>query len=58
LTIIWTFGIFNKLNGMIIRTRVFDIASSRFQNLAELAWAMKISVSQVYRVREGKGGIN
>ena len=28
---------------MIIRTRVFDIANSRFQNLAELAGAMKIS---------------
>jgi hypothetical protein len=43
---------------MIIRTRVFDIANSRFQNLSELAGAMKISVSQVYRVREGKRGIN
>jgi hypothetical protein len=43
---------------MIIRTRVFDITNSRFQNLSELAGAMKISVSQVYRVREGKRGIN
>jgi transcriptional regulator with XRE-family HTH domain len=43
---------------MIIRTRVFDIANNRFQNLSELAKAMGISVSQVYRVREGKRGIN
>jgi hypothetical protein len=43
---------------MIIRTRIFDMADSRFRNLAELARAMGISVSQVYRVREGKRGIN
>jgi len=43
---------------MIIRTRVFDIADSRFHNLSDLARAMGISVSQVYRVREGKRGIN
>lgn len=43
---------------MIIRTRVFDIANSKFQNLSDLAKAMGISVSQVYRVREGKRGIN
>ena len=43
---------------MIIRTRVFDIANDKYQNLSELARAMRISVSQVYRVREGKRGIN
>jgi len=43
---------------MIIKTRVFDIANDKFQNLSELARAMGISVSQVYRVREGKRGIN
>jgi hypothetical protein len=43
---------------MIIRTRVFDIANNKFENLSELAKAMGISVSQVYRVREGKRGIN
>ncbi len=43
---------------MIIKTRVFDIANGKFQNLSELAKAMGISVSQVYRVREGKRGIN
>jgi hypothetical protein len=43
---------------MIIRTRVFDIADNRYENLSELAKVMGISVSQVYRVREGKRGIN
>jgi hypothetical protein len=43
---------------MIIRTRVFDIADEKYDNLSELARAMKISVSQIYRVREGKRGIN
>ncbi len=43
---------------MIIRTRVFDMANGRYQNLSDLATAMGLSVSQVYRVREGKRGIN
>jgi transcriptional regulator with XRE-family HTH domain len=43
---------------MIIKTRVFDIADDKYENLSELAKAMGISVSQVYRVREGKRGIN
>jgi hypothetical protein len=43
---------------MIIRTRVFDIANNKFENLSELARAMGLSVSQIYRVREGKRGIN
>ena len=43
---------------MIIQTRVFDIAGERYENLSEMARAMGISVSQVYRVREGKRGIN
>jgi hypothetical protein len=43
---------------MIIRTRVFDIAGEKYENLSELARVMGISVSQVYRVREGKRGIN
>jgi hypothetical protein len=47
-----------EAKGLIIRTRVFEIASGRFENLSELAGAMGISVSQVYRVREGKRGIN
>lgn len=43
---------------MIIKTRVFEMANGRYQNLSDLARAMGISVSQVYRVREGKRGIN
>jgi hypothetical protein len=43
---------------MIIRTRIFEMASGRYHNLSDLARAMGLSVSQVYRVREGKRGIN
>jgi hypothetical protein len=43
---------------MLIKTRVFDMANGRFHNLSDLAAAMGLSVSQVYRVREGKRGIN
>ena len=43
---------------MIIKTRIFDMANGRYQNLSDLARAMGLSVSQVYRVREGKRGIN
>ncbi|HEY51242.1 MAG TPA: helix-turn-helix transcriptional regulator [Dehalococcoidia bacterium] len=43
---------------MIIRTRVFELCDGRYRNLSELAHAMGLSVSQVYRVREGKRSIN
>jgi hypothetical protein len=43
---------------MIIKTRVFDMANGKYHNLSDLARAMGLSVSQVYRVREGKRGIN
>jgi len=43
---------------MIIRTRVFQLCNGRYRNLAELARAMGLSVSQVYRVREGSRSIN
>jgi len=43
---------------MIIRTRVFELYRGHYRNLSEMAHAMGISVSQVYRVREGKRGIN
>ena len=43
---------------MIIKTRVFELCSGRYQNLSELAKAMELSISQVYRVREGKRNIN
>ncbi len=43
---------------MIIKTRVFEMANNKYTNLSGLARAMGLSVSQVYRVREGKRGIN
>lgn len=43
---------------MLLRTRVFDLCPGRYRNLSELAQAMEISVSQVYRVQEGKRNIN
>jgi hypothetical protein len=43
---------------MNIETRVFEMAFGKYRNLSELARAMDLSISQVYRVREGKRGIN
>jgi len=43
---------------MIVRTRIFELNGGRYRNLSELAGAMGISVSQIYRVREGKRRIN
>jgi hypothetical protein len=47
-----------RLQKMIIKTRVYEFASVKYENLSHLARAMGLSVSQVYRVREGKRGIN
>jgi len=43
---------------MLLKTRVFDLCPERYRNLSEMAQAMEISVSQVYRVQEGKRNIN
>ena len=43
---------------MIIKTRVFELANGKYRNLSDLARAMELSISQVYRVRVGKRGIN
>ena len=43
---------------MVIKTRIFELNQNHRQNLTELAQAMGLSVSQVYRVREGKCPIN
>jgi hypothetical protein len=43
---------------MMVRTRIFEFCYTEYRNLSELAQAMEISVSQVYRVREGKRHIN
>lgn len=57
MAIIWTISI-NTVTTMIIRTRIFELYDHNFQNLSELAHAMGLSISQVYRVREGKRSIN
>jgi hypothetical protein len=43
---------------MVLKTRVFNLYVRNYKNLTELAGAMEISVSQVYRVLEGKRNIN
>lgn len=43
---------------MILKTRVFTLCVRNYKNLSELAHTMEISVSQVYRVLEGKRNIN
>ena len=43
---------------MIIRTKIFELGDKNYRNLSVLAQAMGISVSQIYRVREGKRRIN
>ena len=43
---------------MIVKTRIFKLRNSNYQNLSGLAQAMGISVSQIYRVREGTRRIN
>ena len=43
---------------MIIKTRVFEMANHKYHSLSDLAVAMGLSVSQLYRVRDGKRGIN
>ena len=43
---------------MIVKTRIFELCNGRYRSLAELAGSMGISVSQVYRVRDGTRRIN
>jgi hypothetical protein len=43
---------------MIVKTRIFEFSNRYYKNLSELATVMGISVSQIYRVREGKRQIN
>ena len=43
---------------MIIKTAIFELCDGKYRNLSELAQAMELSVSQVYRVREGRRQIN
>jgi excisionase family DNA binding protein len=41
-----------------LKTRVFELSNGKYKNLSELAQAMGISASHVYRVKQGKRGIN
>jgi len=43
---------------MVLKTRIFELCNRNYKNLSELARAMEISISQLYRVREGKRPIN
>ena len=43
---------------MIIKTRIFELSNGSYKNLSDLAQTMGLSVSQIYRVREGKRSIN
>ena len=43
---------------MIVKTRIFELGNGKYRNLSEMAQAMGISVSQIYRVREGRRHIN
>ena len=43
---------------MKLETRIFELCPAKCRNLSDLARAMGISVSQIYRVREGKRRIN
>ena len=41
-----------------LKTRVFELRNGKYSNLYELAKAMGIASSQLYRVRQGKRGVN
>ena len=41
-----------------LNTRVFELYRGKYRNLLELARAMGISGSQLYRVKQGKRSIN
>ena len=43
---------------MKLETRVFDLFPGRYGSLVELAKEMGISVSQIYRVKQGKRPIS
>ncbi len=43
---------------MLVKTTIFTLCNGKYKNLSELAKAMGISVSQIYRVREGTRNIN
>ena len=43
---------------MKLQTRVFGLYNGKYKNMTELARAMGISGGYIYKVRQGKRGIN
>jgi excisionase family DNA binding protein len=43
---------------MKLKTRVSELSNGKYKNLSELAHAIGITPSQIYRVRQGKRNIN
>ena len=43
---------------MKLNTRVFDLYKGKYRSLPELAQAMGILISHIYKVKQGKRGIN
>ena len=43
---------------MKLNTRVFELYKGKYESLPKLARAMKISTGQIYKVKQGKRGIN
>jgi excisionase family DNA binding protein len=43
---------------MKLKTRIFELSNGKYRNISELAQAMGINPSQLYRVQQGKRGIN
>ena len=43
---------------MKLKTRVFELYKGKYESLYELARVMGISGGQIYKVRQGKRGIN
>jgi len=41
-----------------LKTKVFELGNGRYRNLSELAQAMGISASHIYRVRRGERRIS
>ena len=43
---------------MELKTRFFELCNGKYRNVAELARAIGMSIGQIYKVKEGKRGIN
>lgn len=43
---------------MLLQTQIFELCNGKYKNLSELAQSMGISVSHIYKVRQGKRSIS